>query len=194
VTGLANPPLVDLVTLLPADQRQSYVETGSAQVLDHVLVTSDLVPTNTRLVYAHIDSDWPLVNLNDASLPTRISDHDPAVAYFAVPPVPGTVQLLTTAVLTQVGGGYQALVTVKNNGTGTAQNVTLTGAILGSTGGSPVPSPLGDVQPGASASVMIVFPASAALPGSSTVERFTGTYTGGTFGGSIRVVIPSGGK
>jgi hypothetical protein len=26
------------------------------------------------------------------------------------------------------------------------------------------------------------------------VERFTGTYTGGTFGGSIRVVIPSGGK
>jgi len=194
VTGLANPPLVDLVTLLPADQRQSYVETGSAQVLDHVLVTSDLVPTNTRLVYAHIDSDWPLVNLNDASLPTRISDHDPAVAYFAVPPVPGTVQLLTTAVLTQVGGGYQALVTVKNNGTGTAQNVTLTGAILGSTGGSPVPSPLGDVQPGTSASVMIVFPASAALPGSSTVERFTGTYTGGTFGGSIRVVIPSGGK
>jgi predicted extracellular nuclease len=48
VAGLANPPLVDLVTLLPADQRQSYLETGSAQVLDHVLVTQELVPTNTR--------------------------------------------------------------------------------------------------------------------------------------------------
>ena len=42
VAGLANPPLVDLVTLLPAAERQSYVETGSAQVLDHVVVTSDL--------------------------------------------------------------------------------------------------------------------------------------------------------
>ncbi len=39
VAGLANPPLVDLVTLLPAEQRQSYVEIGSAQVLDHVVVT-----------------------------------------------------------------------------------------------------------------------------------------------------------
>ena len=71
VAGLVNPPLVDLVTLLPAAQRQSYVETGSAQVLDHVVVTSELVPTNTRLVYAHIDSDFPLVNQNDATLPTR---------------------------------------------------------------------------------------------------------------------------
>jgi uncharacterized protein len=192
MAGLANPPLVDLVTLLPADQRQSYVEDGSAQVLDHVVVTQDLVPTNTRLVYAHIDSDWPLVNLNDDTLPTRISDHDPAVAYFTVPPVQGTVQLVTTAVLTTLNdGSYQATVTVKNNGTGTAQNVTLTGAVLGSANG-PVPAALGDIQPGASASVMIVFPASAGTPGTAAVERFTGTYTGGTFGGSIRTAIPGG--
>jgi hypothetical protein len=189
---LANPPLVDLVTLLPADQRQSYVETGSAQVLDHVLVTQDLVPTNTRLVYAHIDSDWPLVNLNDATLPTRISDHDPAVAYFTVPPVPGTVQLITTATLSLLGDGrYQATVTVKNNGTGTAQNVTLTGAILGSASGSPLPAALGDVQPGASASTTIVFPASAGAPGTATAERFTGIYTGGSFSGAIRAILPS---
>jgi predicted extracellular nuclease len=192
VAGLASPPLVDLVTLLPADQRQSYVETGSAQVLDHVLVTQDLVPTNTRLVYAHIDSDWPLVNLNDATSPTRISDHDPAVAYFTVPPVAGTVQLMTTATLTQLGdGSYQAAVTVKNNGTGTAQNVTLTGAILGSASGSPLPAALGDVQPGASGSVMIVFPASAGAPGSATAERYTGIYTGGSFSGAIRATLPN---
>lgn len=194
VAGLANPPLVDLVTLLPADQRQSYVETGSAQVLDHVIVTSDLVPTNTRLVYAHIDSDWPLVLLNDATSPNRISDHDPAVAYFTVPPVQGTVQLVTTAVLNTLNdGSYQSIVTVKNNGTGTAQNVTLTGAVLGRANGS-VPAELGDIQPGASALVTIVFPASAGVPGTAAVERYTGTYTGGTFGGSIRAVLPSAGK
>jgi predicted extracellular nuclease len=142
VAGLVSPPLVDLVTLLPAAERQSYVETGSAQVLDHIVVTSDLVPTETRLVYAHIDSDFPLVNLNDATSPTRISDHDPAVAYFVVPPAPiaeGTVQLVTTSVLSKVSGGYQAVVTVKNSGTGTAQAVQLTGATLGGATGSVIP-------------------------------------------------------
>jgi predicted extracellular nuclease len=192
VAGLANPPLVDLVTLLPADQRQSYVFDGNAQVLDHVIVTQDLVPTNTRLVYTHIDSDWPLVNLNDATLPTRISDHDPAVAYFTIPPVQGTVQLITTATLTLLSdGSYLATVTVKNNGTGTAQGVKLTGAILGSANGSPVPAALGDIQPGASASTTFVFPASAGAPGTATAERYTGIYTGGSFSSAIRAILPS---
>jgi predicted extracellular nuclease len=191
VAGLANPPLVDLVTLLPADQRQSYVEDGSAQVLDHVLVTQDLVPTNTRLVYAHLDSDFPLTNLNDATLPTRISDHDPAVAYFSVPAAQGAVKLITTATLTAVQGGYQTVVTVKNTGTSTAQNVQLTGATLGSATASPVPSALGDLQPGASAVATINFSSSAGAPGTATVEKFTGTYTGGSFGGSLRATLPS---
>jgi predicted extracellular nuclease len=192
VAGLANPPLVDLVTLLPADQRQSYVEVGSAQVLDHVLVTQDLVPTNTRLVFAHIDADWPLVNLNDSTLPTRISDHDPPVAYFSIPPVQGTVQLITTTGLTLLGdGSYQVTVTVKNNGTGTAQGVKLTGFVLGSANGSPVPAALGDIQPGASASTTFVFPAATGAPGSATAERFTGIYTGGSFSGAIRATLPS---
>jgi len=192
VAGLANPPLVDLVTLLPADQRQSYVEVGSAQVLDHVLVTQDLVPTNTRLVYAHIDADWPLVNLNDSTLPTRISDHDPPVAYFSIPPVQGTVTLITTSALSLLSdGSYQATVTVKNNGSGTAQGVKLTSVILGSTNGSPIPAAMGDIQPGASAVTTIVFPASAGAPGTATAERFTGIYTGGSFSGAIRVILPS---
>ena len=100
--------------------------------------------------------------------------------------------VVTSSTLITAGGGYQTAVTVKNNGTGTAQNVTLTGALLGSASGSPLPAVLGDVQPGASASVMIVFPASAGIPGSAAVERVSGTYTGGTFGGSIRAVIPGG--
>lgn len=91
--GIAHPTLVDLVTLLPPAQRQSYVENGSAQVLDHIVVTSDLVPTETRLVFAHMDSDFPLIYLNDATRPERVSDHDPAVAYFTIPVIPGAVSL-----------------------------------------------------------------------------------------------------
>ncbi|CAN5577120.1 lamin tail domain-containing protein [soil metagenome] len=193
VAGLANPPLVDLVTLLPTAERQSYVETGSAQVLDHVVVTSDLVPTETRLVYAHIDSDFPLVNLNDANSPTRISDHDPAVVYFTVPPAPvvaGTVTLGTTSVLSKVSGVYQAVITVKNTGTGTAQNVQLTGATLGSTSGAVVPQTIGNLAPGGSASVTITFPLTAGASGAAAVERLSGTYTGGTFAANLRVTLP----
>ena len=103
------------MTLLPAPQRQSFVFEGSAQVLDHVVVTADLVPTNTGLVYAHMDSDFPLVYLNDANRPERISDHDPAVAYFTVPPVAGTVSLITRSTLTRNSdGGYQAVLTITN--------------------------------------------------------------------------------
>ena len=190
VAGLANPPLVDLVTLLPADQRQSYVEVGSAQVLDHVVVTQELVPTNTRLVYAHIDSDFPLVNLNDATSPTRISDHDPAVAYFTVPAVQGTVKLTTSAVLSATDSGYQALVTVANNGTGTAQEVRLTGAALENAIGSPIPAVLGDLQPGTSAVITIQFPPPAGAPRPVLVERYSGTYNGGSFGANIRATLP----
>jgi hypothetical protein len=193
VAGLVNPALVDLVTLLPATERQSYVETGSAQVLDHVVVTSDLVPTETRLVYAHIDSDFPLVNLNDATSPTRISDHDPAVAYFTVPSAPiveGTVQLVTTSVLSKVSGGYQAVATVKNNGTGTAQAVVLTGATLGGVSGSVLPQTIGNIAPGGSATVVVTFPATAGASGAAAVEGFSGTYTGATFGANLRVKLP----
>jgi hypothetical protein len=81
-------------------------------------------------------------------------------------------------------------VTVKNNGTGTAQDVALTSATLGGAPGSIISMSLGDIQPGASAIATVAFPSSAGTPGSAAVERYTGTYTGGSFGGSFRVTLP----
>lgn len=191
VAGLASPALVDLVTLIPVEQRQSYVFSGSAQVLDHVVVTSDLLPLETRLAYAHFDADFPLIYLNDATRPERVSDHDPAVVYFSIPPIAGTVQLLTTSSLTKGPSGYTATITVKNNGTGTAQNVQVTTATLGSASGSPVPQTLGDIAPGGGTAVAtFTFPASAGNSGAAAVEKIAGTYTGGTFSSSFRVTLP----
>ena len=190
VANIPQPNLVDLVTLLPAAQRQSYVESGSAQVLDHVVVTQELVPTETRLVYAHIDSDFPLVDLNDATSPLRVSDHDPAVAYFTVPAASGSVQLVTTATLSKTASGYTELVTVTNHGAGLAPNVTLSTATLGSAAGATLPAALGDIAPGAAATITLTFPASAGNSSSVTVERFSGTYTGGSFVGSVRATLP----
>jgi hypothetical protein len=105
----------------------------------------------------------------------------------------GTVQLITTSLLSQLGdGSYQATVLVKNNGTATAPNVQLVTATLGSATGTPLPASLGDIEAGSLGVAIITFPASAGTPGSATAERFTGTYTGGSFSGSIRAILPGG--
>lgn len=103
---------------------------------------------------------------------------------------PGTVQLSTTATLTKVAGGFQALVTVRNTGTAFAQNVALNTATLGSANGAPVPQSLGGIAPGGSASATVTFPASAGASGAATVEKLTGIYTGGSFAASIRAILP----
>jgi hypothetical protein len=106
--------------------------------------------------------------------------------------IQGTIELTSTAQLIPLGdGSYQAIIIVKNNGTGTAQAVTLTGATLGRAPGIPVPVSVGDIQPGASAIAAIAFASTAGTPGSLAIERYTGTYTGGTFGASLRVTLPN---
>jgi hypothetical protein len=79
---------------------------------------------------------------------------------------------------------------VTNTGAGTAQNVQLTSAVLGKAAGSPLPALIGDVQPGASGMITIDFPSSAGDPGTSTLEKLSGTYTGGSFGGNLRANLP----
>ena len=106
--------------------------------------------------------------------------------------VQGTVRLVTTAQLTKLGdGSYQAMVTIVNNGTGTAQNVTLTSATLGPASGSPIPQTLGNIVPNGGFIITTVnFPASAGNSGQLVTEKYSGTYSGGSFGGTIRAILP----
>jgi hypothetical protein len=82
---LVSPDLVNLVDLAPPDQRYSFSFDGNAQELDHVLVTATLLPQVRELQYARNNADFPETFRNDATRPERISDHDPVVAYFALP-------------------------------------------------------------------------------------------------------------
>lgn len=80
---LVEPNLIPLGELLPARERYSYVFGGNAQTLDHVLVNEALV-LNTRtlaLDHARINADFPATNRNLADSPSRLSDHDPVIAY-----------------------------------------------------------------------------------------------------------------
>ncbi len=187
--NLVTPNLIDLDTFQPAGQ-YSYVESGSAQYLDHVLITQDLLPSFDHLNFAHIDADFPLVDENSASLVARVSDHDPGVAYFDLPPVAGTVNLQATVVLTSSTSGYQEKVTLTNVGSGIAPSVTLTSATLGTAPGSTLPAALGDLGPNASVTYTLTFPASAGADHTAAIERLAGTYTGGNFSSSQRATLP----
>jgi uncharacterized protein len=83
---LVDPDLASLGATPPPAQRYSYVFDGNAQSLDHVLVNQALVDDTTarRLEHARIGSDFPETARNDDTTPLRLSDHDPAVAYFAL--------------------------------------------------------------------------------------------------------------
>ncbi len=99
--------------------------------------------------------------------------------------------LLTTASLVKNGdNSYTATVSVKNNGSGPAVNVVLTAATLGTPSGTPLPQSLGDIAPGGTATTTVNFPASAGSSGATVIEKYSGTYTSGTFGASIRARLP----
>jgi hypothetical protein len=104
-----------------------------------------------------------------------------------------TVTLTTTAALSgSAGAGYTAVITVKNTGTGPANNVTLTAVSLGSAAPSTpsVPANLGTIASGGTGTVTFNFPASAGSDRAAVVVKYAGTDTGGSFSGSIRAVLP----
>jgi hypothetical protein len=102
-----------------------------------------------------------------------------------------TVTLVATATVTQLSNlGYQATVNISNSGTSTAQNVVLSSALLGSAAGTPVPQAIGTIPVNGVMTAVFTFPASAGVTGTAVVERYGGTYTGGTFTLSLRGVLP----
>jgi CSLREA domain-containing protein len=102
------------------------------------------------------------------------------------------VVLTITAKLAKVSGGYQATITVLNSGTKPAANVQLNTATLGAASGTPLPQNLGTLAAaGGSATATVSFPASAGNNGATVVEKYAGTYTGGSFSTSLRAVLPA---
>jgi hypothetical protein len=133
-------------------------------------------------------TSWTLtLTASDGILPA----HDTDVT-ISTPNVAGNVQLVTIGVVNRNSdGSYTLTLTVTNDGTGTAQNVVLTKVNLGAAVGLAAPEPLISLAPGGIAVATFSFPATAGAPGSRIVETVSGTYTGGTFGGSLRATLPA---
>jgi predicted extracellular nuclease len=78
----------------------SYVFEGNAQALDHVLLSEGAQGLFEGLQHARVNADFPEVYRNDPDRIERLSDHDPAVAYFSFPPdvTPPTIKSVTPSV------------------------------------------------------------------------------------------------
>ena len=191
-TDLVTPDFTDLMeTRLTAGvNRYSYTFSGSAQVLDHILVNSNLNPRVSRVEVARNDADFPEVYRNDNTRPERISDHDMPVAYVTLPnQVTSKTTVTKTAIIfnraTQV---HSQTIRVTNSSAaalsgpiyvflnGLAANVTVNNA-AGSSNGVPYVS--GAVS-GLAAGAFVDIPVQFKLTGSGAI-----TYTTTVFAGSF---------
>ncbi|MGH7453317.1 MAG: FlgD immunoglobulin-like domain containing protein, partial [bacterium] len=76
-----NPDLASAVLSLPANEQYSFVFEGSAQVLDHVLVSQALRSSVTGIQYARANSDAADIFETDGTTALRASDHDGLVLF-----------------------------------------------------------------------------------------------------------------
>ena len=104
-SDLVNPDLFDLLETLPADQRYSFSFDGNAQMLDHELVNTNLLPFFSRMAFARNNTDFPEAYRNDPNRPERLSDHDMAVAFFKFSPVPCFFSLSSSTFPVTAAGG-----------------------------------------------------------------------------------------
>ena len=79
---LVNPDLFNVASLAPLEERYSYVFDGSAQSLDHILVSAAARPFLTNVAWGRSNADFSESRRSVANVPDRVSDHDPVVAYF----------------------------------------------------------------------------------------------------------------
>lgn len=112
----------------------------------------------------------------------------PVTQSFSVVSAP-TVSFTTSASVSgSHSAGYTMVITVKNTGTATASNVTLSTATLGATSGTPLPQTWGPLAGGATATFTVKLPGSVGLDGAGVAEKYSGSYAGGTYSTSIRSV------
>lgn len=78
---LVDPDLTNLTTLIDPAERYSFIFRGSAQSLDHALISQNLDASLRGYTYGRGNADAPLTLIEEAGSPLRSSDHDGLVVY-----------------------------------------------------------------------------------------------------------------
>ena len=82
ITTSATDPLTNIIELVPAAERYTFIFEGNSQVLDHMLLNAPMEALRRDQAIAHFNADYPSAFGSNASITLRSSDHDPLVAYF----------------------------------------------------------------------------------------------------------------
>ncbi|MEW6406251.1 MAG: endonuclease/exonuclease/phosphatase family protein, partial [Chloroflexota bacterium] len=85
IDTLREAGLVHVFEALPASERYTYIYQGASQVLDHILVTPNLMDLLRRVDVLHVNADFAPAQPGDSS-PRHKSDHDPVIAVFSLSP------------------------------------------------------------------------------------------------------------
>ncbi len=122
VNDLVNPDLTNLIGTRPLNEQYSYNFAGNNQSLDHVIVNAPALQRLTRFAHGRVNADFAESNRGDSTTAKRLSDHDPAVAYFTLPEavnVTAQVQITRGGLLfNRALNLFTQTVTVKNIGAG----------------------------------------------------------------------------
>ncbi len=137
-TDWVDPNLTDLVKSWPDKVIYTYVENGSAQSIDHIVVNDALLALPHHVEVAHANADFPVAFSTDATRPERVSDHDQPIAYFTLPsPRPVFEVSATTVDFGEVvvnSSSVAQTLTVTNSGAATLNisDVQVTGEFIAS--------------------------------------------------------------
>ena len=71
---LQGKELSNLIVTLPANEQYTYIYEGNGQVLDHILVSNQLLSKFASIEIVHLNSEYYYMD--------RLGDHDPVVAIF----------------------------------------------------------------------------------------------------------------
>jgi hypothetical protein len=126
--------------------------------------------------------------------PSDTKNYSTASASTTISIVPGTVagaQIILTQVLKR-GANNDIVVqlTLANAGLTAASNVTLTNVRVGTVLGTPLPQTVGTIGSNALAQTTVTVPGSAGAAGAAGSLAVTGTYSGGNFSVTSRIVLP----
>jgi hypothetical protein len=98
--------------------------------------------------------------------------------------------LVVTEVITRTGGNVIVNLKITNIGGTAASNVVLSSVKVAADIGTPLPQSIGTIAAGSFAGATITVPESVGAPGAASSLTLNGTYTGGTFTSSARIVLP----
>ena len=191
-TNVVSPAFTELSSaLLPTNQRQSYTESGNAQQLDHILLSTSAYARIANFAIGHLDADFRQSLHYDYTRPERLSDHDPEVAYLTLPAaadVTASMKISISGLLlnrgTQLYTGTITLTNLTANAisgpiqlffNGLATGVTLVNA-TGSQGGVlPYITSIGTVAPGAAVTIPVQFSVAAGARAGYSNTVYSGT-------------------